>query len=116
MQSRPHRTGLLLSDRFVEVPSEEESLRGKEEAGHAGGIDEDDSPESSGIAQELRDHTANENAEAHTDIPGYEDGAVCSASLIIPSHIDSHVLEGRPHVPIAEADEQGGTVISNGSE
>ena len=112
MQSRPHRTGLILSDRFVEVPSEEESLRGKEEAGHAGGIDEDDSPESSGIAQELRDHTANENAEAHTDIPGYEDGAVCRTTLIVMRHIDSHVLESWPHVTVAEADEQGGTVVS----
>ena len=101
-------------NRGVQVALEEESPGGKEEAGDTRGVDEDDGPESSTIAEEFGDDASDKDAESHADVPGDEDGGVGGASLVVAGHVDGHVLEGRPHVSVAETDEKGGAVVAEG--
>ena len=49
--------GFFLPDRFIQVPPEEEGLRGEEETEHTSGVDEDDRPEGSTITQQFCDDT-----------------------------------------------------------
>ena len=104
---------ICLSNRFIQITSEEKGLGGEEETGDTRGIDHHDRPEGGGIAQELGNHTSHKNAEAHTDVPGDEDGGVGSTPLAVAGHIDGHVLEGGPHVTVSQADEQGRAVIAD---
>ena len=103
----------ILPDGGVEVALEEEGLGGEEEAGNTGSVDEDDGPESSTIAEEFGDDASDKYAESHADVPGDEDGGVGGSALIVAGHVDGHVLEGGPHVAVAEADEEGGAVVAN---
>ena len=103
----------ILPDGGVEVALEEEGLGGEEETGDTGGVDEDDGPEGCTVAEEFGDDASDEDAEAHADVPGDEDGGVGGAALVVAGHVDGHVLEGGPHVAVAEADEEGGAVVAN---
>ena len=102
----------MLPDAVAEPALEEEVLRGHEEAADTGGIDRHDRPEGGSIAEQLGDDASEQDAQAHADVPRDEDGGVGRATLIILGHADGHVLESRPQVSVAEADEQGRTVIA----
>ena len=43
---------------------------------HAKGNEDSDRPEGCGIAEQLGHHTAHEDAQAHADVPGDENGGV----------------------------------------
>ena len=101
-----------LSDRCIEVAAEEERLGGKEETEHTSAVDQHHRPEGGGIAHEFGDDTADEDAESHANVPRDEDGRVGRAALIVSGHIDSHILEGGPHVTVAETNQQGRTVVA----
>ena len=105
------KTPLLLSDGGIEISLKEEAAGGQEEKGDTGGIDGNDGPESGGVAKELADDTAHKDAEPHADVPRNEDGRVSCATLVVRSHADGHILEGGPHVAIAQTDEQGRGVV-----
>ena len=96
-----------LTDAVAETALEEERLGGSEESGDTRGIHEDYRPEGGGIAQMLGDDAAQEDAEAHADVPGDEDGGIGRAALVVVRHADGHVLEGGPHVTVAKTDQQG---------
>lgn len=102
-----------LSHCRIQIPAEEEGLCGQEIAGDTWGIDEYYCPESSPIADKLSDDTTNENAKSHADVPWDEDGGVGCAALVAVCHVDGHVLEGWPHVAVAETDKQRRAVIAN---
>ena len=90
--------------RLVQVPFKKKALGIEEEEGNTKGVDQDNGPESGRIVDEFRDDTTQKDAETHTDVPWHEDGAIGSASLTVRCHIDSHILEGGPHVTIAQTD------------
>ena len=70
-------------------------------------------PECSSITEILDDGTTEEDADTDAEIPAGEEGGVGCASLVVGSNADDHVLEGRPKVTIAKADEDGGTLIAH---
>ena len=76
-------------------------------------VDQGDGPEGGSVAQVLGGDAAQEDAKAHADIPGDEDGGVGRAALAVMGHGDHHVLEGRPQVAVAQSDEQGGAVVAD---
>ena len=101
-----------LGNSGVEVAAEEEGLRGKEETGDTRGIDNDHRPESGGVAEEFGDDAAQEDAETHANVPGDQDGRVGRATLVVAGYVDGHVLEGRPHVTVAQTDKEGRAVVA----
>ena len=103
----------ILPDGGVEVALEEEGLGGEEETGDTCSIDEDDGPEGGTVAEEFGDDASDKDAESHADIPGDKNGGVGGSALIVAGHVDGHVLEGGPHVAVAEADEEGGAVVAD---
>ena len=102
-------------DRRVQVTLEEERPGGEEEAGDTCGVDEDDGPEGSAVTEDLRDDASDKYAESHADVPGDENGGVGGTTLVVTGHVDGHVLEGWPHVSVAETDEKGGAVVAEGN-
>ena len=103
-------------DTIAESALEEEGLGGGEEGGDACGIDDDDGPKGGVIAQILSYDSAEKDAKTHTNVPRNQNGGVGRATLVVVCHADGHVLEGRPHVAIAQADEQCRTIVTNQSE
>ena len=99
--------------RLVQIPFKEERLGAKEEEGDAEGVDQSDGPEGGGIVEELRDDATQQDAETHADVPRDEDGAVGSTPLTVLRHVDGHILEGGPHVTVAQADEKRRDIIAN---
>ena len=103
-------------DTIAETPSEEKGLGGGEEGSNTSGIDEDNSPERGAIAQIFGNDASGEDAKSHADVPRDQDGGISRTALVVMRHADGHVLEGRPHVPIAQSDEQGRTVVADKRE
>ena len=99
-----------LSDNSMAV---EGGACGKEEEEGSNTVHDGNPPECSSIAEILDDGAAEENADTDTKIPAGEEGGVGSASLVVGSYADDHVLEGRPEMAIAKADEDGGTIIAH---
>ena len=104
---------MVLMHRMIQVSLQEERLGGKEEESHAGTVDQNDAPERSGITHKFGDDSTEEYSQTYADVPRHEDGGVGSASLVVVCHVDGHVLEGGPHVTIAQSDEQCGTVVAH---
>ena len=69
-------------------------------------------PKRSSITEILDDGAAEEDADTDAKIPAGEEGGVGRASLVIGGYADDHVLECWPEVTIAQANEDGGTIIT----
>lgn len=59
---------------------------------------------------------AQQDTQSHADVPRDEDGGVGRSALVMASYVDHHVLESRPHVTVAQSDEDGGGVVTYVSE
>lgn len=78
----------------------------------ADGVDAAGPPESGVEAEMLGDDTAEEGAEPEAGVPGYEQGGVGCAAPVAVGEVDEDVLEGGIHMPVAEAYDEGGAVVS----
>ena len=105
-----------LSDSCIQVSIQEERLGGEEESRYSSGIDGHHSPESSPIAEILCDDATHQDTQSHTNVPRDENGRISRSSLVVLCHVDGHILESRPHMTVAQADEQGGTIVPHSSE
>ena len=71
-------------------------------------------PEGSGVAEIFGYHPAEDDAETHTQIPAGQQGGVGGAALVVMRHRNDHVLEGWPHMPVAQTNEYGSGVKADG--
>lgn len=71
-------------------------------------------PKGSMVAEMLGKGTARKHADTHAQIPRGEQCGVGSTALAVGSHVYEHHLEGRPQMPVAQADDERCEVISDG--
>ena len=91
-----------------------EKASGEEEIErYAKGIDRRHRPEHQRVAENLGQNTTQQHTQAHTYIPRDENRRVGRAPLRVPRHRNHHVLKSRPHVAVAQADQDGTTVITD---
>ena len=64
------------------------------------------------VAPMLGNYPTEEDARANSQIPGDKESAVGSAALIMSRHIDNHVLESRPYMPVPQAYQHSGDVVT----
>ena len=70
-------------------------------------------PEGGGVTGEFADDTAAEHTETDADIPRDEQRGVGGATLVVVGHGDNHVLEGRPEVAVAEAQQKRRAIVAD---
>ncbi len=71
-----------------------------------------DGPKGCFVAEVFGNSATKEYAQAHAKVPTGEQSGVGCAALVVAGHADDHVLEGRPHVTVAQTDEQSRSVIA----
>ena len=84
----------------------------KIEEGYACCIDYPCQPEGTMISFPLRSYSAEQDAEADAHIPCCEQGGVGRAALGGRGEVDEHILHGRKHMAVAEADDEGCTIVA----
>ena len=84
-----------------------------EEGDDACHVHDDHGPEGRQIAQRVGKNAAYEYAQAHAYVPRNQDAGVGGATLVVTSQIDEHILECRPHMTVAQADENGRAIVTN---
>lgn len=76
-------------------------------------IDAEGQPESGAVAKVLREDTAEDDAEAHADVPTDELGGVGCSAFRVGCEVDEHGLHAGPDMSVAKTDDERCTIVAD---